>query len=233
MQKFEPKQLQRLVDGELDRTAVQSMLKTADANPQHWRELAVGFIEDQMFQQEFNTIEQLESAQRSEAAPVNAPPQQQPFVLNRWIAIAAGILLGLTVGYVVSIVNGPRDNDVQANSVSPDDQGSPDLDGMLADKTPGIDSNPVVSYRPDYHMNLQSPAGDEMLSSEVPLYNEAKARELGYEMNRPVEISGDMARWMKQSGYEMEQKIDYISGKLDDGRQFVIPIRTIRMHAGQ
>ena len=45
-------QLQRLVDGQLDRGQVQQLLAKAQRQPELWQQIALAFVEDQIWQAE-------------------------------------------------------------------------------------------------------------------------------------------------------------------------------------
>ena len=54
--KLDPLTLQRLIDGELDTQQVQEVLLQAQASPEQWKSIAVGFIENQAWQGTFLSL---------------------------------------------------------------------------------------------------------------------------------------------------------------------------------
>ena len=224
MRTIDERRLQRLVDGELDRETVRELLKSADANPELWRQMAVGFVEDQIWQAEFQSLEQ-EGPKVTLPADANAgrSPGRPPRRMGRWLMIAAGIMLGLTIGYLPRLVN-------QVDSPTSNQPALAD-----ADQAPEIDSvTPTqTTFRPDYHVNLNSRNGDSLLSSDVPLYKPSDLQRMGYDMMQPIEVNEGLADWLRESGYQLDQSVNFISGRLNDGRRFVVPIRTTKIHYGQ
>ena len=228
MQKFDELKLQRLIDGELDRSSVQSLLRDAEAHPELWRDMAVGFVENQIWHSEFQN-QVAEKANIADVQPAETTPKNRNRI-GRWLAIAAGIMLGLTVGYLPTLMNSNTQTTAEGQFEQPGQNGG----SSIADRAPSLSPDAqMVSYRPDYHLKLNAPDGDSYFASEVPLFNQSKAEKMGYEMMRPINVSDELASWLQKSGYRLDQNVSFVSGKLDDGRQFVVPIRTTRMNYGQ
>ena len=47
------------------------------------------------------------------------------------------------------------------------------------------------------------------------------------------EITDQMAADYEKAGLEVDQDIEFLSGRLDDGRGYLIPYRTVRFTPGQ
>jgi hypothetical protein len=91
----------------------------------------------------------------------------------------------------------------------------------------------------DYHLEVPQEHLGELGSAgpvaPVPLFtvnNVEQLKRLNQQRNTPA-ISPEMLKQLTGSGYQMEQDINYISGRLGDGRSFVVPVRTIRFIPGQ
>lgn len=91
----------------------------------------------------------------------------------------------------------------------------------------------------DYHLELPEEQLGELASAgpvaPVPLFtvkNAEQWKRLNKQRNQSA-ISPEMLKQLTGSGYQMEQDINYISGRLVDGRSFVVPVRTIRFLPGQ
>jgi len=74
MKPIDPLQLQRLVDGELDQPQIQQMLSAANATPQQWQEIAVGFVENQIWERAFLSDETASSPASVATAPAAEGP---------------------------------------------------------------------------------------------------------------------------------------------------------------
>ena len=91
----------------------------------------------------------------------------------------------------------------------------------------------LVDYRPDYHLELQDANGNPYFGSEVPLYSAANAQRAGIRLDQPSQIPSEFVDRVNRNGYGIRQNLNYISGRLNDGRQFVVPVRTINLSPGQ
>lgn len=232
---IDPLNLQRMIDGELDRQQIQAMLKSADDQPESWREIAIAFVEDQIWKQEFQSGDSgrfNKVAMKSDVLTDRDESNHRTLaLLGRWGALAACLLVAVGIGYWSGLE--------QTNNRSGDNSTT------IADAVPILTTNQIassvdtatsglnqVSYRPDYHMQLNDPNGKSLLNSEIPLYEYEHAKKIGYDM-RTEAIPSDLQQELLNRGYQLNQDLNYVSGRLEDGREFVVPIRTINMVPGQ
>ena len=105
-------QIQRLIDGELSRPEVQQLLRTANSQPELWRELAVAFVEDRIFASESRRFSQdegrdLEPASSPAATPLAAggmpgsmaKPTSAWRNTGLWLSAAAMMLCAAGLGF--------------------------------------------------------------------------------------------------------------------------------------
>jgi hypothetical protein len=232
MQSFDPIYLQRLVDGELDRTNARKLLEMAETSPHLWREMAGAFVENQFWQQDFEQLNHDDANNRMD--PVSRP-SESPTILKMpyWLSLAAGIMLALTTGLLI----GRNLDGLTGSDHLPRVGNAPASPGnLLVDQQPSsaaMGNQTLVDYRPDYHLELEDANGNPYFGSEVPLYSAATAQKAGIRLDQPSQIPSDFVDRVNRNGYGIRQNMNYISGRLNDGRQFVVPVRTINLSPGQ
>ncbi len=165
-----------------------------------------------------------------------------------WWVMAASILAAVSIGYMASqIQNG------SVSSVDPVSSGglaansnSPDVRNLQSNGPRNGLVNPAQSKitpaKLDAPYHLEVPENSEQFgklpggSTTVPLFtisNQAQLDELRKkQQNEPI-IPPKILKQLMGSGYQFQQDIKFISGKLGDGRSFVVPVRTIRLLPGQ
>lgn len=87
-------ELSRLVDGEMNTRDCEHFLQKAEQSPEHWREIALAFIEAQKLQEDFKDIFAEEEAPQAPAVP---SPQSSP----SWWSLAAAMVALLGLGYLL------------------------------------------------------------------------------------------------------------------------------------
>jgi len=99
-----------------------------------------------------------------------------------------------------------------------------------------------VDLQPEYRMELLTPDG-ESIDGEVDLYRYNDLNQLVRrdgddrkvtlsDFMPPSGFSAEARQRLSQSGYEINESTNYMSGRLQDGRQFVVPVRSIRFDQG-
>ncbi len=235
---FDPIYLQRLIDGELDRDETRKMLEMAEAQPALWREMAGAFVESQLWETGFRKLElgiAPETRKTSSLAPKRFLP---PVNRIRWLVMAAGLMVALTAGMLIgrfydsaNFIAGPQVTDSANDGLVADNKSA-------ADEAPALAKNAdpartLVNYRPDYQLELEDANGNPVFDTEVPLYELATAKQAGYQIDRQPSLPSKLVENVGKRGYWLDQNVNYVSGRLNDGRMFVVPVRTINLVRGQ
>lgn len=216
-------QLQRLVDGQLDLKQTQEMLQRANLEPELWREMAAAFVEDQIWRNEVTADGLAEQASSVEATSPKSNntsksnPSTAPGV-KFWLALAAAIVAGIWLGRAW-FPEGAADSN--PNTVA-SHQTPPDTD-LTSDPISDTPDRQLVSYEPAHHLSM----GD---AGEVPLYTLEQAHKLG--LLKEQSLPQETVDQLRERGYELEQNTQYISGKAQDGRRILVPVRSVRFHPG-
>lgn len=233
MNLIEPLQLQRLVDGELDLDETRRLLQLAEGEPAAWRRIATTFVENRIWQSEF--VDQSETEPENPARHTGDLKLQStanvPVPRSWWMSLAASVALALSVGFLIGQRNHVSNNEVARADTDQiaDSTGTNPVPFALAQaeqQGTGLDLNPAV-----YHMQLQDRNGNQYLDSEIPLYVAKQNDDL--RLLQDAKLPDSIRQQASDSGYQVQQGIRYVSGRLDDGRQFVIPIRNYRFSPNQ
>ncbi len=243
MKTIDPLQLQRLVDGELSVEQTQRLLHEANESPDQWREIAVGFVENQTWNHAFQ-LPELDLVPVVASQPINEISNAKPTTSRHagsnlsWLVMAASLVAAAAIGYMFSEI---QSRNLPGPIAVSETLAPRPLLANLPTEQLHDDAHPQMTQA-DYHLELPAEQLGELGSAgplkPVPLYavdNPEQLRRLN-ELSRwqsTPAVSDEVLRQLVGSGYQMKQDVDYVSGQLEDGRSFVVPIRTIRFAAGQ
>jgi hypothetical protein len=222
--------LQRCVDGELSEVEQQELLRQLERNPAGWREVALGFIEHQLWTTAgHDWIHDPVPPQVAPPVP-ESPPRR---VWGAWLrntALAASTLLAIGLGYV----GGSR-------SFWSRPSGSPSA-GVEIATGPSIPShsNGLISTQgaePVSHNNHQPPrpmmqvqltsdgSGSEPIS--LPVYDATDLPEFGDWMT--PRLSVEERRHLEDQGFQLREEPRFYTVPMDKNRQLVVPINTVHV----
>jgi len=221
-------QIQRLIDGELSRSEIQQLLRTANSQPDLWRELAVAFVEDRIFASESRRFSQGEGRVLEPAAsPAAIPPAAggMPGSIAKsasswrnaglWLSAAAMMLCAAGLGFLAGRDQGANQTPAGAN--------------VLAGSADGSDSNQVAATGP-YMFQLLDDKGQPIPNTTVPLLFEADAQRLGYDPARAA-IPAEVQSQFRRAGLELEPEVKYIKGRFPGGPQFTVPYSDLKIRS--
>lgn len=232
--KLDPLTLQRLIDGELDTQQVQEVLLQAQASPEQWKSIAVGFIENQAWQGTFNSnFAETDSDHVSDNTPepvASAAADRNSLRKSSigWLAIAASLLAAASIGYMTSQA---QNQNVPGNSIAENKSNDSPVKPKLT--TAALTSD----LTPDFHIEVPRAPGFDGLGArnQVPIYRVTNADQLR-QLRAQREIESEFPRrimeQLSDSGYQIEQEIEFVSGQVDN-QSFIVPLRTIRLIPGQ
>ena len=236
-------QLQRLIDGQLDRSQIQQLLAEAQQQPELWQQIASAFVEDQIWKAEIGdrfvettAAGTVNENEKTLVANITAQPKQtsQSTVVpvKMLLSLAAATLIGLWLGNQFS--NNHATNPGEESTVvliDGENSGTmPDSprtnNDQLADNRSSVpdDENRVTVFKPVQHLSV-----GEM--GEIPLYTLADAQKMGMTFTDP-QFSRELVEEYHQQGYWLQQNTRYVSGRTDGGQRVVVPVRTISLQPG-
>lgn len=232
-----PEKLQQLVDGELSAIEVRECLQHVDEDSTQWRSIACAFVEDQMFRKQFGEyVDQPDSITSTQSVPMAETRSRSSRSVLSSLVLAASVLLVGMVGYLIGSKGGLN---LSAGPATNSNQIAQRPDPVI--EKPVQEKPAQEILQPEYRVELLSAAG-ESLGSEVDLYEYGDLNRLvGNDVSEPLTVermlppsgvSADLRQRMARSGYEVNETTNYMSGHLDDGRAFVVPVRSIRFDRG-
>lgn len=249
MKPIPPQQLDRLVDGELSRDQIKDLLQRPETDPA-WRSIALAFVEDRVWRTEIQASvephDQYPVPTQTILEPSNVSATVDPKRKSVWkgMALAAGLMVALGVGYLTgsSLSQSTTDSGLAlsppiapSETHSSTDQTIPDranpANQLANNQRPDITPT-ALSTTPDYHLGFQDSDGNPLLNSDIPLYA-TKDMQANVPAFDRIPISDEVIHSLHGSGYAFKENTRYVAGRLDDGRQFVVPIRTTNLSAGQ
>lgn len=234
--KIDENELQKLVDGELDLPTTRQLLTSLDAKSDQWRRVATAFVEDRIWQRSFQQLDQesnpsnIDPPKPETAAKANSDRTSTGAGFPSWLALAAGLLLAAGVGYFAgSGISFDGDSEPMTGLVANDHQPEP-----VAKTMPARPDMSLAQLKPEYELELTDAMG--IGKSSVPIYSARRLNQLPEAQRNAFAATGPSEqeiRRLRQSGYRLQQDVDYLSGRLKDGRTFVVPVQTINLSSGQ
>lgn len=161
-------------------------------------------------------------------------PSSRPTILSRrpnrwgWLATVAAVALATIIGYRVgqhSFQLPPLAEQAQSKWELSSDQTQPSVDQQKI--TP-------VAHRPDYYLTLPANA-DSGLQGSVPMYA-VDSLDQWEQRNRAQQqdfrLSSESLRALQNQGFVVRENIQFLTGDMENGKMFIVPIRTIQFSPG-
>lgn len=245
---IEREAMQRLIDGELSDSELRAVLQECESDASSWREVALRFVEDQQFRKGFSAGFAGSGWEGEVVSGTGSGPAWGTGIPDgmsvRWWMLAASLMVALAGGFWLG--NQGSNGRVARRAAMEDPiasvpgaSGNPESVADMGTRNRAEDpvappAATLVDYRPpDYHMQLRDANGNPVVEGEIPFYKETTARQIGYRMDSPPPVSPEVLETLRASGFRLNDRTRYISGRFDDGRQFVFPVRTISVTPGQ
>ena len=232
-----------------------------DGNQAHWKQMAVAFAENQLIQRsfgDFNSAVGSSPTSTDNANILSASPSRQKTAAdagNRalWtFVLAASLLIGTALLYqnfAPSNATFTTPSVAEANSSNPSDPDASPGDNQKS--LLPFDQRTLLALSPDHQLNpeLLPAAFGGKGQRKVPLYdakrfdrhqlnqlrsNNSAAKRAWFDQVIPTgSFSDQMVADYEKAGMLVDQEIEFLSGRLDDGRPYMIPYRTVRFTSGQ
>ena len=208
--------LQRLVDGALDGDERREFLAGLDRAPELWREVALAFVEEQVLRTELGATRQLQDVADAMVVTPRASAALSPAIV---LTLAVSLLVVFGVGF--------RWGQWQAGPLTPSSppriatSGDGNREAVDVEPPRGESLDPAPAYR----LMLAHQGGEAV---ELPVYERSQIGDLPWD-------PADMGRFRQfnetlvQRGYRADVQTEYLSGHLEDGRQIVVPYRTVSL----
>jgi hypothetical protein len=214
--------LQRLVDGELDCRQRREFLASLDETPGHWREVALAFVEDQIWKTGVRSALDV-SDHTDKLPPVTASGIRHRFSSIAWIAAASALVVALFVGFRLGEL---RQRNRMMSGQWPERQHQVSADHLAASQTPSqqADVAKPIQGAPAYRLVFHT--GGRMI--DLPVYDESLYQNTLWIPPENERIDS-LNRRLEQLGYRLEYEADYLRGSIDENRELVVPVRNVAM----
>lgn len=238
--RIDPTQIDRLVDGELSEAARSALLSRFDTEPDGWRRCALAFLEAQSWHAELTSLADESAPETAGTAKrVTSPPLRRDWssVLNWAAAVLVAFALGWFVGLGSDWQRGRSGVDRIAERGAASDNATGDLAGNGAD-TFAEPSREVTLEKdatggePDalgaLLATVRFPDDGDGAEMQVPIYegpdiDEAWLRE------QPPALPEYVKRQWERRGYKVSQQRWLYPFELEDGRQVVLPVDEVNV----
>lgn len=169
---------------------------------------------------------QVRSSSASQSAGDDGQRPGTTFHWKNWFAMAASLLAVAALGYSAG-QQGSQSEIPGQFAQQPVKNASPK--DLLNDQASPMTT--LTSHKPDYRMEL--PDHDRLLpGGEVPLYvvnSLDQWQQLDQPLPQEFRLTPEQIAELNLQGIGIEKDFNVLTGRFDDGRTFVVPIRSIRL----
>lgn len=221
--------LQRCVDGELSEADQQALLRQLDRSPTGWRELALAFLEHQLWSQAGRAYVQEPAAPRAAPEESTLAPRPDRSWLSNTV-LAACTLLAIGLGYLGgsqrfwpggSVPTSPRVITQQPAPVPPTE-----LAGVTIPlPTQSVPRPAHRTLTPVMQVQVMSD-GQDSHPITLPVYDAEDLERYG--PWTPPQLSAEVLQHYKDQGIQVQQEPRYYSVPNDQNRKWVMPVNTIQ-----
>lgn len=217
------RQLDLLVDGQLDEAQRRELLTRLDAEPGGWRRCALAFLEAQAWREDLGGIARPASAEPL-APPVIGRRSRRSFA--RWpavLAVAACFVMAFTLGIVIRPAwrgTVPRLDQVARQTPEEGRQ------GKLGDE--GLRGSLTDSTSPWRMVTLTAPdsPGEPIRLPAV----ERNRMDDAWLQSLPAAVPPDVLRALERTGHTVRQSQQLLPVPLEDGRRLIVPVDQVEVH---
>jgi len=221
-------ELQKLVDGELNRSEQRQLLCRLDEQSSEWRSVALALLEEQEFRRVFGSQSDLSDAPElsdREVQLVPAPPSKQG---KQWLpmALAASLLVG--VGSIGGNWLASRfDKSQSATSV--------EQQSSIADvkaKTNNSSGMSYASLKPVGQLSFSTDGASDTNGTpmQLPLY-EAAPEQINQMLQMQQLQMQALSEQLRLRGFQLDWQPEMLESQLPDGRAVVVPVQQMKIRS--
>ncbi len=225
--------LQRCVDGELSAAEQQALLRQLERSPAGWREVALAFIEHQLWAQAGHDYLHEPSPPQA-VAETPEPPVRADRSRLRNVMLVASTLLAVGLGYVGGSRSfwsgGASPSTSVVTSQKPDNSQHKDM--ALASTNPQVP--PRLEKKRDRRtlipvMQVEViPEGQNAQPIKLPVYDADELAACG--PWTPPQLPADVLQRLKDQGVQVQQESHFYSVPNKQNRKLIVPVNTVRFH---
>jgi len=223
-QSLDERTLQRCADGELSEAEQQALLRQLDRSPTGWRELALAFIEHQLWTQTGRAYVH-EPAPPAAVEVAEAHPRADRSWLRSTV-LAASTLLAVGLGYLGGSQRFWSGGSSSATPRTITQQPAPAPQTQLASVTkPPVPRPARRTLTPVMQVQVRSD-GQDSPPITLPVYDAEELEKYG--PWTPPQLSAEVLQRLKDQGVQVQQEPRYYSVPNTQNRKWVMPVNTIQ-----
>ena len=224
--------LQRLVDGELDHVERAGVLRDLECSPEQWRDVAMALLEEQQLHRDIATavcearnLDTIRVPKQISSLPASSLSRSSKVSSNMFWSMAASIVFvvgGFAAGSYLRGLSPRQDLASEASPTNGTLATNPQATNLRATSTLGDPS--IVETGT---MRLVSDEGLQR-PLEVPVYEVSRVDDrslFGLDESEFRQLERDLRR----RGIKLDVDTEILEGKLQDGRQIVVPVRNFQV----
>ncbi len=222
-------QIQSMVDGECSDEMRSVLLREIESQPAEWRTLALALLEEQQWSKQIAALGRTHAASMVPAsASWSLPSVELPGRLSRgpsssafpWMsALAASLLIALGVfgGSYLPNLRSLKSDSGETVALTKDESGTREADS--------IDESSIDRGNLDTDMKMLV-SGPNKETAEIPIYD-LKAIDHDVFVARELYEVARINQRLRKEGFELDVRPEYYTGKLNDGRQLIVPVKHV------
>jgi|GEM_PF-3548553 len=217
--------LQRCVDGELSEAEQQTLLQQLEGSPAAWREVALAFIEHQLWSQASHKY--AHEPPPPQAATQAPSPQLHPE--RSWLrntVLAASTLLAIGLGYMGGSQrywpSGSSSGSSRTITQKPPVLEQTQIASVTKPSEPKRDRRTLT---PVMQVEVM-PEGENAQPITLPVYDAEDLSKYGPWV--PPQLPPDVLQHLKDQGVQIQQEPRFYSMPNDQNRQLVVPVNTVK-----
>lgn len=220
--------LQRCIDGELSEAEQQALLRQLERNPAGWREVALGFMEHQLWSTAGH--DWVHEPAAPQVSPREATPARTYAGWLRNTALMASTLLAIGLGYVGghrSFWSRPSGTPSSGTEMALAPS-IPTHSGGLASTQQAVPVSHSDRHPPTSMMQVRlSSNGHESEPISLPVYDTADLPNLS-DWPR-LRLSEEERQHLTDQGFQIHEEPRYYSVPINNNRHLVVPINTVHV----
>lgn len=215
-------QIDLLIDGELSLAEQRALLSEIESQPQLWRRVALGFLENQAWRQELPHALHEAPVPSAAVTPAETTPARA-WSGGLWnLALAASLCLAFGVGWLA--------NQPPPSNIGPAESGlnGPELAGANSPPAASYDS-PYTTYKPTGVARVAFDRNGQTEHLNVPVYQGDEATARAWLAQLPPALDPRLKAALEARGQRVQHQTGFAPITLDNGLQGVIPVDAYRI----
>ena len=221
-----------MVDGECSDELRAVLLREIESKPAEWRTLALALLEEQQWSKQIAALGRNNASSHivpaSASWSIDAASVELPSHLSRgsssnafpWMsALAASLLFGM------GVFGGSYLPNMRSLKSDGGDNVALAKNQIGTSQAESIDASSILSANLDTDMKMLV-SGPNKETAEIPIYD-LKAIDHDVFVARELYEVARINQRLRKEGFELDVRPEYYTGKLNDGRQLIVPVKHV------